>query len=333
MNKTQFDWRAFLDEHGIDYVEAGHGEWLSIDCPLCGDDDGKKMNLHADPSSPGYHCWRDHEHRGRDPILLIMKILGCNRQEAFAQLAIFPGPIQDVLPVPTPKIEKPQTLMWPDSIKPLAAVTDYTQKFFDYLHKERGFDDPQAMAMHYDLRYSLVDDQKDRVVIPVWTPDEGLVTWTGRSIHRSEKLRYKTLSTKRSTDRPDEIIALRSAKEVIYYSPPTGYIPDTLVVVEGPFDALKVDWYGKQYGIRATCLFGIVWSEVQVARTIELANHFRHVAVCFDAAKWHDSISFSSMLAAHHEDAYSVPLPRSIEDPGELTPELIKELFAHGSPK
>src|SRR5258708_697708 len=77
------DWKAFLDEHAIEYRDRGANVTkgnIVISCPWCGDD--PSMHLSISLEGKGYHCWRDTEHQGRSEAKLIVELLHCSWREA-----------------------------------------------------------------------------------------------------------------------------------------------------------------------------------------------------------------------------------------------------------
>ena len=48
----------------------------------------------------------------------------------------------------------------------------------------------------------------------------------------------------------------------------------SLYVLEGPFDALKIDFYGQEFGIRATCLFTANITDAQKELLERLSDYY-----------------------------------------------------------
>src|SRR5258706_108308 len=78
------DWRRFLEENNITFVDRGpntkRGE-VSIQCPMCGQDDPSE-HLGINLQTGKWGCHRDANHRGKASRTLIKAILGCSSQQA-----------------------------------------------------------------------------------------------------------------------------------------------------------------------------------------------------------------------------------------------------------
>lgn len=316
----RFEWQKFCEARGIRFETSGprvsKGN-INIACPWCGAaDKSGHMGLSLDPAKPFYGCLRNADHRGKNPVRLIAKLLHIPLFAAQA-LVDMEGPRLDDFDAaiarlrdqgdeaPT-KARKVQ-LDRPREFRELAAG-NYAPRFWDYLARQRGFgDDVDELVCDYELYYAMTGDQAWRLVFPIYsTPDlVDLVGWTGRSIRRGDKLRYLT-----SQDLPDD--ALLQFKVPAWYAHPVGL----WLVCEGPLDALKLDYYGRQYGIGAIATMGTGRADAAKAAAIRrVAGPDAGVAVVLDADAMGQALGFAEELGGP-----VFFLPPDVQDPGALTP-------------
>src|SRR5262249_2643522 len=129
----------------------------------------------------------------------------------------------------------------------------------------RGFDDPDQVIKDYNLKCCLTGTWKGRLIIPVY--DKKLLGWQGRSIRTVDGVaRYLTShpAVKRNLFNLQNL----SSGEYLY-------------ICEGPFDAIKIDFYGKPR-IRATCTFGVDFTPEQIHGLYNLRGKFAQLVALFD---------------------------------------------------
>lgn len=213
----------------------------------------------------------------------------------------------------------------PTSFRPLAGATGgLAQRFFDYLVRRGfGFQEVKQLVRAYDLHYCLTGEWAYRLIFPIYEGDV-LQTWTGRAIVPSQ-LRYKTLSTK---ENGPEQIALRPITDCLYnFDGLMDVGGRTLCVTEGPFDALKVDFYGETEGIRATCLFGSNVSERQFYLLTRLAPRFERLILLLDRdTLLNRAQEVGSRMVSLSPEIKLVPEPW--KDPGDMTRDAVLGLRA-----
>lgn len=321
-----FDWLYFLDRNNIKYLTSGpnvSGGNIAIHCPYCGPAD-ESEHMTVSLKGKGFACWRNSQHKGKNPARLVSKILGISLDSATRMIG---GTVQ----VPTdflarvnqallPQVKAPaHSIVLPPEfmeLKPLPSA----QLVYRYLEK-RGFDlrDFPWMSKHYGLRYCTRGAYKGRVIFPVYY-EKKLVTWTGRSVYPSEELRYRTLST-------DDEKSKREGGWAPAIGPTSDYLlwyddlmkskADTIYIVEGPFDALKVRYLGEDYGIVATCLFTSRITTAQIDKCHELLPRFKHRFVMLDRGAFPSTMRIARALQSLGVQA--VPIPQGVKDPGELS--------------
>lgn len=333
-----FDWREFFDEQRIPYVERGanvsRGE-INIRCPFCGSaDPSHHMGLNLETG--WWSCWRNRsQHSGKSPLRLIMKLLnipyGQARElaglgddyvdpEGFDSVAArILGRIKTDGPAPVAE----RRFLTLDEFKPITEAVR-TRRHWNYLYRDRGFngtnrgiEDVDALVKQYRLCAAPQSSRHwaDRIIIPYYY-ERKLVTWTGRAIGESTR-RYRDLEVD---------LSLMAPKETLFNHDVMIGGGRVLLVQEGPFDALKVDFYGQHYGVRSVGLSTNSISEEQ-AHLLKLAETtFERVIVAMDA-KTDFGIVDSMRLRQQIQFIGNVgiePIPFRAGDGGALTPDQVR---------
>lgn len=329
------DWRRLLTEQRIPFAESGanvkRGE-IAIQCPFCGSaDPSKHMGLSLETG--WWSCWRNRAaHSGKSPLRLIMRLLGVpyGRARELAGLgadyvdpegfdavaARLMGRNKDIRPE-----QMERRFLTLD--REFLPITDgvRTRRFWNYLYAERGFKgssaagrDVDLLCQLYDLRAGTRGAWQDRLVIPYYL-DGKLVTWTGRAISQAV-VRYKDLDLQTSVLAP---------KDTLYNHDCIQGGGKALVIVEGPIDALKVDFYGQPYGVRAVGLSTNSLKAAQVYLLQVAADKFERVIVMMDNATklgLIDSMRMKSELFFLSNVSIE-PVPFDAKDAGMLTPKQV----------
>jgi hypothetical protein len=293
-----FDWQIFLDQRGIPY-SFGYPHaprYIGIKCPFCGDagTNPHRHRLGINPDGKGWRCLRDNSHSGISPVRLVAALLNCSSEEAArligykSSTALLGGVVGTLLEEITgdrasEAVEASGPLEFPDNIKRLDQPSGIRAIFLKYLCS-RGYTSNEArdLVEVYGLRGSLGGPFAYRLIFPVEMPD-GLATWTGRTIVKEREPRYKTLSADPAKAAETHLPCARmtigqclwNAKEL---ETTEGKL---LIACEGPFDALRIDYYGRSVGIRATCLFGKSLRMDQIFLLNELGS-FKTRVLCLD---------------------------------------------------
>jgi hypothetical protein len=333
----RFNWQRFCTENRIPFVTRGPNTArnnISIQCPFCGQaDDSQHMGLSLNVEKPFWACWRNKAHRGRNPSILLARLLHISRaqalnmieghnnnpdhfEQAVANLAPQeeeekPGAVEKEIKMPKEFRVFSDTLTWGPEIR-----------FVSYLanpHPKRGFDEYwYKLVKKYDLRWAVTGEYTNRVIIPVYHEGK-LATWTARAIGNAQ-IRYRTLE--RAQER-------RDIKECLLLPPDLLNVPrDLLIVSEGPFDAMKLQIFGEHLSATATCLFGLTMSNAQMALLGKLRKRYRQVAVLLDLE---EQVQGGTMRDAFHEifggNVKQAKLPPGVKDPGDLKPHQVEELI------
>lgn len=334
----RFNFLKFLENNGIHFITSGpnvaNGN-VNIKCPWCGVADSSE-HLGINIETGFWGCWRSTSHRGRKPHRLVQRLLGCSFERAqqivgtektidisdFEKLANDPDSIftkDDIL------VSKSKGLKMPDIFKTISKKTKASTKFWDYLVTARGFKekDVNELIDLYDLRYCVSGNYTNRLIFPIY--DRGrLVCWTGRSIDKAS-LRYLTLSHKEITAKKrNEPLARENIKHLVYNKSEIMHTGGRILfITEGPFDALKLDFYGRKYDCRATCLFSMTLQREQEYVLSELSKVFDKLVVLLDQKEQQGSIVLTSALTFIKAFEGSIPFI-GVEDPGDLNRRQIK---------
>lgn len=332
-----FDWMTFLREHRIPYVTSGpnvkRGE-TNIRCPFCGSaDPSQHMGLNLDTG--WWSCWRNRaQHSGKSPLRLIMALLHVPYMRA-RELAGFGEGYVDpegfdalaarLLRTPgataRPEEVRRRKLMMDESFRPIT-WRGSTRRAYAYLYEERGFsgrsqagNDVDVLCKLYDLRMG-TGDFDSRIVIP-YVQDHELMTWTGRAIAPST-VRYRDLSIDQSIAAPKATLFNHDAMYDRHAR--------ILLVEEGPFDALKTDFYAEPYGVRAVAMSTNTITEEQAFLLQNAVGHFDRVLVVLDNKNGFgavDSMRMKQSLAFLGDSFGITGVPFHAGDPGELTPDQV----------
>lgn len=312
------DWVRFLDENNIHYVSRGpntkRGE-VSIQCPMCGEEDPSE-HLGINLGSENWGCHRDQSHRGKSSRILIKAILHCSSQQAGLLVKQYSHSDPDTLEAALASLEEnkidfdlaeqirnqenlPQFEDF-SLIKPRGV----TARFFKYL-ENRGYDDASSVIARYGLKCALTGKYKDRIIVPVRHGGE-LLGWTSRAIVAP-------------INAPRYLASSPEIKATVFNYDQLKKGGQRLMVVEGPFDAIKIDNHNftvtkdAEVEFRATCTFGTSPTIPQIAVLRALAKGFDETWVLFDQGADGPGAELAQWIGARQ--AF---LPPGIDDPGEM---------------
>jgi hypothetical protein len=215
-----------------------------------------------------------------------------------------------------PKVTLPEAaekdLQLPSSFRPIELDSLRASRYVRYLIEDRGFTrrDLPGLVAAYGLQYSLTGDFKDRIILPYYLAGK-LVTWSGRSIANST-VRYRDLDRDSSTV---------PAKETLYcFDSAVG--ASVLVVVEGPFDALKLDFYGRRFGVRAVGLSTNSITDKQIYLLEQLTTRAKRTIIQLDTLSSLGIVGSMRLRdrIGHLPNLEILPVPYGKKDAGELSP-------------
>lgn len=334
---ARVNWIALLRASRVPFVTRGPNtarDTISVKCPFCGENDPSE-HLGISLKGKGWGCLRNAAHRGKSPARLVQALLRCSPEEArrlvggesaaaasgdelnasFAALSASLGRSK----------RAPRPLALPPEFKPLLNGSVMANPFLAYL-KDRGYRDAQIrfLAQEYDLHYTTRGPFAYRLILPIRDRYGELLSWTARTIRPDAQPRYKTLTV--NEDRPDMPVARLASNHTILGLPLLWKAENTkaLVLVEGPFDALKVTAFGASLGVYATALFGLNVYPQQVAEIQALSARFEQVYLMLDDDAFFQRVRLLRSLAPIRAKVLRVPAGR--DDPGALTPREVTEI-------
>jgi len=341
---SEFNFVAFCKEFDIPFVTSGENvkrikgttrKEINVKCPFCADDGDPDPSYHLgiDPVNHRFSCWRNKEkHSGKRLTRVLAKLAGISWQEAKRRLGdnsawydedlitrFFDDPIgffeqdQEIY-------RKPSPVKLPSQFRNFSKYPTSQQPFKAYLSR-RGFHDVDALIKEYNLHYSISGTYQDRLIVPVTNENGEIVNWTGRSI-KEDDIRY--LSGSEDDGIPwsikDSLLNEHSLLEGTW---------DTLYLLEGPFDSLKVDFYVKEYGHRATCLFGLTMSDSQLNKLANLKSHFNKIITVLDANEIASTLNVYSNSNSVVSNLGFKFLNDSYSDPGAMNQDEILKEFVY----
>ena len=312
-----FDWRAFLESEGIEYVETGPNVakgHINIQCPFCGPaDPSHHMGLRLEDAA--WACYRSADHRGRAPTYLVAKLANVSQQVAkqMVRLSKFPQEVdldnlKERLRSDGVRVLAGHPIEMPSQLHQFRPHTSSKaeRRFLDYLAARHV---APGMAVKYGLRWAISGPFKHRVVFPIYdakpkdtvAAGRKLVGLTGRAIVDA-KARYWSFP---------------SLTDYLYLAERAVGGGHTLAITEGPMDALKLAIGGRNQSVRAVALLGLSVTPGKMERLAALAAAYERLVIVLDEAAAPDALKLQSRLS---------PLGAAVEfapgeDPGALTVE------------
>lgn len=308
-------WEEFFTDNHIEWVSRGpntkRGE-VSIRCPWCGDDD-PSQHLGVSLLTENWGCLRNPTHRGHTAQRLIAALLGCSKQQARLTERQYSAADPDTLDAVIKALEVTPDLLRSVAPEPLPDFREIkafgtTQRFYDYLQK-RGYMNVPFITKLYDLSCCTTGPFKDRIIFPFHHGGE-LLAWSGRSIgNPKDAPRYLSSKLVKTTIFNFDVLKKAEA--------------DILFITEGPFDAMKMDYFGNTHGARATCCSGTQITMSQFALLNTLRKNFRKVILLFDA----DAIESAANAVDWIQGSLWMGVPDGRKDPGEMNEHEIRWLI------
>ena len=312
-----FDWLDFLQSRRIEYntnsASATKGN-VAVRCPFCGSDDpGTHMAISI--TGKGWRCWRNIKHSGKNPVPLVAALIRCTLDQAREIVgqpkgvdANFLDNVKNLLAEDSAPEEQKRPIRLPNDFRPIAMVEDLPsgKPYAAYLRK-RGYAEPRRL-WRWELYYCTRGFYSGRVMFPVRHKGE-LVGWTGRHIGR-HTIRYLSSSLE---GRPAISNFLLWRDNLVRYSK-RGF--NTIILCEGPFDALRINWLGRPHGICATCFFTASPSPSQVNLLHNLLPRFERKLLMLDQGTLPTALRLTWELSSL--DVHARYLPLGVKDPGEI---------------
>ncbi len=329
---AKVNWEKFCALQHIEYLKTAASfarGYINIHCPFCGDtDQSYHLGLHK---SGRWTCYRDPvSHKGSDPHRIIMRLIGCNYEQAnsyvlddVVELSDFDEAASEFM-LDNNELKQQDQLEFPTEFRPLTSPRGRAKMYWNYLITKRGFrsSDTPKLTRRYDLHYCDKGMWRGRIIIPIQI-NEKLLSWTGRTVYDTEELRYRSLSHKKDAE-PRGLVNVRDL--LFNYDNAIKEHHHVCVIVEGPLDVIKVDYYGHRYGICAVGTFGTGIREAQLDMLYSIREKCDILVVCGDQ---NAEVNVMNLLSAAYDiDVQNLPLPDNVKDPAELTKHEIINLFS-----
>lgn len=335
-----FSWERFLVQHRLPFVDTGpniNRRQLGIRCPFCGDADPSE-HLALSKTGPYWGCRRNRSHSDRSPVRLVAELLHISLGAAIRIVgddvpllptdADFAANIRERL---SPKAKPTIT-----ELPPLRLFREFTKLendlagrlFFNYLTgPSRLFTPAQAIEVIeiYGLRYAINGPFGHRIIIPLYNDHAKLVQWTARSISRTSTLRYLTLSQDHFPE--DSVLPYFAPIQTLLLNQQNLFEGGkTLVASEGPFDGIRLDYFGYGMGIRGTCLFGKSLSAEQEHLLITMGRGYQRRVLLLDRDATMDLLAMQSRL---ERGGWEFQFMKGGKDPGGLPEPQMMELLSN----
>lgn len=309
----RFEWQRFIEAQNIeaDYTVAKNN--VHIDCPFCPDGQGRQhMGLHLD--SPKWGCFKSRSHAGPDPRRLVVALLRCSWAEA-CSIVNDQDWVSDDWSDMRAKLERMgepresdnrmRPYQLPGELFRLRWEDARCRPFFKYL-QSRGL--PPAAAEHYRLYGASSGEFRWRVVAPFFVKGT-IIAATGRAIGQN-KQRYHTQpadATDRTVFNFDVAASLDCGN-------------DALCIVEGPWDAMVLDWLFEclQLPASAVALAGLGYGPAKRPAILELARYYKRVIVLLDRGAEAEALRIVEDLEPAGVRARMKFMPDGLKDPGEF---------------
>jgi hypothetical protein len=295
------EWRELLDELNVEWRDKGkncsRGN-INISCPFCGDD--PSFHLAISENKDAYYCYRDPAHHSGSSTSRLLIALGLSHADISFTLNQY-GDDRPVRVVP----KKPASVAASTWTK-FGSAAD-SELCVTYL-RDRGFPTPVAISRQYDLRIAGPGKWAQRLLLPI-QDDGAIVSWTGRALRPGMEPKYLT----ETTDAGNFLYLPRSIRE-------------TLVVVEGPMDALKIAVATNNLSISAVAILGKGYFN-KLDKIAKLAEGCTRILLALDIDV---SISTSYEVVYELASRVSCPvnnlgIPYGYKDAAELELEEIQE--------
>ena len=317
------DWLRILDQGGVDYVlgparNVRHHH-VGINCPRCAGD--TKYHFSIDLETGKIRgCWRDQNH-WMGPIELVAELTHSSLSVAHQILVdgdrvmmedCSPRRLQADLEMLDAEDEEKAELAkieWPSGFKKFHQAERRAVPFYEYLFR-RGFINPDAVAECYGLRWCDSGEWGPRIGFPLY---DGLrmVGWTARAITKRARAKYKTYPSG------------EGVRHLVW--DPVGDPDWLLVICEGPFDALKIDWYADERPVRALAMLGLQAGAAKGAALVRAADGAREVVLLLDRGAEAQALELQAALGPLRPRIAG--LPRGIKDPGDLSRVAVERLL------
>jgi hypothetical protein len=294
-----------LEINNIPYATIGKNissKAIGINCPFCKDDEGKHLGIIEGKNGFFYTCWKNITHRGT--LEKLFKYLHIKYVEDFEDLNYLLDKLNEKCYTIEVKQEGVMTLNFPTEFREIGKKKP-TNYFYNYLYIDRGFNEVEKFIKRFNLKCAISGNYSNRIIIPMYENDK-LLTWTSRNIG-SSTLRYKS--------HPKEL-SVKSIKDCLFDYNYISYGGSKLIVTEGVFDSMKINWYSNSQ-VKSTCIFSILMSNTQIKLLTKLTNKFTKIYIILDKGFETEAMNLADKLSFLN-NVYFKELPDGFKDLGEM---------------
>lgn len=258
------DWRGLLSSIRVEWRDRGancRSGNVNIACPWCGND--PSFHLAIAEQREAFYCYREPDrHSGRHFIALLVK-LGIERAEAIRLINSHMAHSQPIeAPRKAPDMPRIQ-YGWDRFVSALDS-----RSAIGYL-RERDIPNPEQAIRLFDLRVSLAGTWANRLLIPFQSAQGEVQSWTGRALQNWMVPKYLT----RESDDSGLLYAPNQDRRGKH----------CLVIVEGPFDALKLAIIARTSPFIVAALTGKQLNAARLLRLRALSEGCDSILVALDA--------------------------------------------------
>ena len=326
---SDFDWVDFLERNKIEHTTKGKNVSsgnVAIKCPWCGLADPSE-HMVISLQGKGWICQRNRAHRGLSSARLIQMLLHCSYEMALSMVkggSFLPDDwhariMQSLAPERLPKQDERAPIDLPNAFRAIGRSVSsrpYVRYLFNRNYTSRQIKD---LYDRWGIMYAPRSSYRGRIIFPVYFEGR-LATWTGRTISDNpDTLRYKTLSADPEKAKWEEMpVALGPINNyLLWWDFLLECDAKTIILCEGPFDALKLVTLGWGRGVVATCFFTSQPSPTQIELLHELLPRFKRKLLLLDENTDSAQMTISAELTTLGLER--IRLPAGMKDPGVLT--------------
>ena len=255
MGEGMIDFVLLCREQRIPHLTEGHHHchegWVQTHCPFCGDG-SHGWHLGFGLERGNLSCWRCGSHNSLE---WLEKVLPPGARSGARRL------LKQYSVEGKRYIGKKVVKIRQKNIKPVMGSEELSPAHIKYL-KRRKFD-PAYLVKEWGLKGTrhLSKDWNWRIITPIRDSDSRIVAYTGRTLSKETKPRWKT------TDNDNMLID----PKLLIYGIDKADKEKGVLIVEGPSDVWRM-------GPGAVGLLGIDWSIEQAA----ILRHYKNRYILFD---------------------------------------------------
>lgn len=294
------DLQEFLLSRGIEAVDRGPNVrrgTIAVKCPFCRDDPSQHLTIRIEGPVGLWGCWRDRKHSGSGRNIgrlwnaLGLSVLDQQYLHEEFRVSPYPEALRDYRE-PAEEIE--------------LRLQKLPMEMRAYLERRLEYANLGSPSEYLEEEYGvgMVSTLPGRIVFPVYE-DNRIVNYVARAMDPAARLRYVTA---------EEDGGKQTIKDMIYNVDWRDGVEDFLVICEGVFDVISLEWQHSR--VHAVGLFGNSASDMQRDMLMRMMHEYSRTFVLLDADAAWQAMDLANQLGAEF-------LPCAEGDPeGKVFPEL-----------